>query len=45
MKVEETPLARACDVANSSEDVRVIEQEFDAISVDIAESWTGAPAR
>ena len=44
-KVEETALARACDVANSSEDARAIEQEFDAVSADMAESWTDVPAR
>ena len=42
---DETALARACDIANSSEDVHDIEQEFDAISADIVESRTDAPAR
>ena len=42
---DETALARACDIANSSEDVHAIEQEFDAICPDIAESWTDAPVR
>jgi len=45
LKAEATALARACGVANASEDVRAIEQEFDAISADIQESWTDAPAR
>ncbi len=45
MKAEETALARACDVANACEDIQVMEQEFDAISADIAEPWTDAPAR
>jgi hypothetical protein len=44
-KAEATALARACDVANSSEDVRAIEREFDALSADMAESWTDVPAR
>lgn len=45
MKAEEIALARACDIANSDEDVHSVEQEFDAVSADIAEPWTDAPAR
>ena len=45
MKAEEIALARACDIANSDEDVHSVEQEFDAISAGIAEPWTAAPAR
>jgi hypothetical protein len=45
LKTEQIALARACDVANSSEDIRAIEQEFDASSGDLEESWTDAPAR
>ena len=45
LKADQADLARACDIANSSEDVHAIEQEFDGISADIAESWTDAPAR
>ena len=45
LKAEQTALARSCDMANSSEDVRAIEQEFDAISADIAEVWSDAAAR
>jgi len=45
LKAEQTALARACDVANASEDIRAVEDEFDAISTDIAEPWTDATAR
>jgi hypothetical protein len=45
LKAEETMLARACEIANASEDIRAMEQEFDAISTDIAEPWTDASAR
>jgi hypothetical protein len=45
LKAEETALARACDVANLSEDIRELEQEFDAISTGISEPWTDATAR
>ena len=45
LKADQAALARACDVANSSEDVRAIEREFDALSADMAESWTDVPAR
>jgi len=45
LKAEEASLARACDVANSSEDVRAIEEEFDAISADITEPWIDATPR
>jgi hypothetical protein len=45
LKAEETALARACDVANLSEDIRELEQEFDAISAGISEPWTDATAR
>ena len=45
LKADQADLARACDIANSSEDVHAIEQEFDAICPDIAESWTDAPVR
>ena len=39
---KEAALSRACEAANASEDIRAIEQEFDAISSVIAEPWTGA---
>jgi hypothetical protein len=42
---EQAALARACDIANASEDIGALEQEFDAISTDIAEPWTDATAR
>jgi hypothetical protein len=45
LKAEETMLARACEAANTSEDIRALEQEFDTISADIAEPWTGVSAR
>jgi hypothetical protein len=45
LKADQAALARACDIANSSEDAHAIEQEFDGISADIAESWTDASAR
>jgi hypothetical protein len=45
LKAEENVLARACDVANGSEEIRLIEREFDAISADITEPWNDAPAR
>jgi hypothetical protein len=37
---KEAALARACEIATASEDIRAMEQEFDAISADIAEPWT-----
>jgi NAD(P)-dependent dehydrogenase (short-subunit alcohol dehydrogenase family) len=45
LKAEESALARACDLANASEDIRELEQEFDAVSAEIAEPWNDAPAR
>jgi hypothetical protein len=45
LKAEQKALARSCDIANSDQDIHAIEQEFDAISTDIAEPWTDAPAR
>jgi len=42
---KESALARACEAANASEDIRAMEQEFDAISADIAEPWTGGAAK
>jgi hypothetical protein len=45
LKAEEAELAKACDIANASDDIRSIEQEFDAISADITEPWTDATAR
>jgi hypothetical protein len=44
-KAEETVLACACGIANASEAVRAIEQEFDAISADMQEAWSDPPAR
>ena len=32
-------------MANASEDIRELEQEFDAVSAEIAEPWNDAPAR
>lgn len=45
LRAEDAALARSCDTANASEDVRTIEEEFDAISADIGEVWTDATAR
>jgi stage V sporulation protein SpoVS len=45
LKSEETMLARACEAANASEEIRALEQEFDAISTGIAEPWTDSLAR
>ena len=45
LKAEENALARACDMANASDDIRAMEQEFDAISLDLTEPWTDATAR
>lgn len=42
---EETALARACDVANASEDIRMMEQEFDFIATNVAEPSTDEPPR
>jgi hypothetical protein len=42
---KEGALARACEAANASEDIRAMEQEFDAISADIAEPWVDVTAR
>jgi hypothetical protein len=42
----ESQLARACQIANSNSEVQEIEKEFDSISGEVPESWTGAtPAR
>ncbi len=41
----EQEIIRACEIANRDPEVRAIEKEFDAISGEITEPWTGAPAR
>ena len=41
----EEQLIRACEIANRDPDVLAIEQEWDALSEDIAEPWSDAPAR
>ena len=38
-------LIRACEVANRNLEVQAIEKEFDAISEEFSEPWTGAKAR
>jgi hypothetical protein len=43
--IPQADVARACDVANASEDIFAMEQDFDAISADMAEPWIGAAAR
>jgi hypothetical protein len=45
LQTQDDELARACDLANRSEDILSIEREFDAISSDIAEPWINAPTR
>lgn len=45
LKAEEAALAKACDIANASDDIRAMEKEFDAISADITEPWSDATAR
>jgi hypothetical protein len=45
LRKEDAALIRACEIANRDEDLLAIEREFDAISSDIAEPWTNAPAR
>jgi hypothetical protein len=42
---EEAALAKICDAVNASADIRAMEQDFDAISADIAEPWTDAAMR
>ncbi len=41
----EEQLIRACEVANRDSDAMAIEQEWDALSDDITEPWSDAPAR
>ena len=38
-------LVRACEIANHDPEVRAIENEFDSLPGEIAEPWTGTPAR
>ena len=38
-------LVRACEIANHDPEVRAIENEFDSLPGEIAEPWSGAPAR
>lgn len=45
LQAQDKALARACDAANASDDIRALEKEFDAISGDIAEPWTDAAKR
>jgi hypothetical protein len=42
-RMQDAALIRACEIANSDEDLRAIEREFDLISGDIAEPWTNGP--
>ena len=39
LKERDGTLARACDVANRSRQVRNVEREFDALPEEIAEPW------
>ncbi len=41
----ERRLIRACEIANQDPELREIEQEFDALTDEIAEPWEDAPAR
>ena len=41
--MQDAALIRACEIANSDEDLRAIEREFELISGDIAEPWRNAP--
>jgi hypothetical protein len=43
--VQDAALIRACEIANSDEDLRAIEREFDWMSGNVAEPWTIDPAR
>ena len=45
LQEREARLIRACEAANSAPDVRVIEEEWDALPEEIAEPWNDAPAR
>ena len=38
-------ILRACEVANQDSEVLTIEKEFDSLSGEIAEPWTGSQAR
>jgi hypothetical protein len=41
----ERELIQACDVANRSQEVQAIEQEFDSLPDDVTEPWSNAPSR
>jgi hypothetical protein len=45
LQTQNDGLARACELANQSQDILSIEREFDAISSNIAEPWNNAPVR
>jgi hypothetical protein len=44
LRKQDDVLLRACEIANSDEDLLAIEREFDVIAGDIAEPWINAPA-
>ena len=45
LQEREARLIRVGEAANSAPDVRMIEEEWDALSEEIAEPWNDAPAR
>jgi hypothetical protein len=45
LSVRDQLLVEACRAANSDPEVRAIEKEFDAISDEAAEPWSGSRAR
>lgn len=45
LKERDQMLARACDVANRSRQVRVVEREFEALPEEIAEPWDEPTSR
>ncbi|MGD0695141.1 MAG: hypothetical protein ABSB82_09835 [Terriglobia bacterium] len=45
LKERDRLLARACDIANRSREVRNVEREFDLLSDGIAEPWDDSNSR
>ncbi len=45
LREREERLIRSCEVANADQEVRAIEEEWEALRDDIAETWSDAPAR
>jgi hypothetical protein len=42
-RMQDAASIRACEIANSDEDLRAIEREFELISGDIVEPWRNTP--